>query len=580
MGYGCRYPTLGKSKTITTPNYDDLFGGGLQHLSIREVTENYPHCLTQVKLRFAVIRHPVARIISAYGWKKYRFNHSRQPSPKVLARDFENWFDKILPFLENNSNLDWPYDGLLSAEHALDTPRFNEGGERHLMPQTGFIYNRGKIDLDLLINFNSVSEAGSILKKHGIHIKAIPHRMKSVSTFEVEKNISEKYRKRIIELYRHDIDLYQSLQGRAYIPTTGTGIRITAKTPHHRSTQESGANNQIPKILFMYWHQGWANAPDIVKRCAATWQRHNPAWDIFFLDSASVLERVKLPPAVETLNLPLPALSDVIRICLLKKYGGVWADATLWCTRPLDDWIETVCSPSGFFAYEKPGPGRPISSWFLAASKECRIVDFWYSAACELLAQTLTDSQHASASECSANRWFPRVSKQRRAVDLWYSRIRRLCTKTLVYIQHVRWHKTRQKSWLLDATSSLYKNCFLPHLKNGNLLPPSSENPRRGDYFWFHYLFGILLENNDEFRRLWLATPKISAAGPHFLQLTGLLKPVTAQADFIVRNKFLNVHKLNHRVLVPEDISGTVLDSLYSTDFGRPPTETQRWLVK
>jgi len=61
MGYSHRYPTLGKLKTITTPNYDDLFGGDLQHLSIREVAENHPHCLTQVKLRFAVIRHPVAR---------------------------------------------------------------------------------------------------------------------------------------------------------------------------------------------------------------------------------------------------------------------------------------------------------------------------------------------------------------------------------------------------------------------------------------------------------------------------------------------------------------------------------------
>ncbi len=552
MGYSHRYPTLGKLKTITTPNYDDLFGGDLQHLSIREVAENHPHCLTQVKLRFAVIRHPVARIISAYGWKKYRFKHSHQPSPKVLVRDFENWFDKILPFLENNSNLDWPYDGLLSAEHAFDTPRFDEGGERHLMPQTGFIYNRGKIDLDLLINFNSVSEVGSILEKYGIHIKAIPHRMKSVNTSEVEKNISEKCRKRITELYRHDIELYESLQGRAYLPTTGTGKRITPKTLHHVSTQEPGDNNQIPKILFMYWDQGWANAPDIVKRCAATWQRHNPAWDIFFLDSASVSQKVKLPPAVKALNLPLPALSDVIRICLLKKYGGVWADATLWCARPLDDWIETVCRPSGFFAYEKPGPGRPISSWFLAASKECRIVDFWYTAVCELLVRTLADSQHASSSECSFNPWVPGVSKQCPAVNLWYSRIRRLFTKALVYAQHVRWYKTRQKSWLLDATFSLYKNCFLPHLKNGNLLLPSSENPRRGDYFWFHYLFGILLENEDEFRRLWALTPKISAAGPHFLQLTGLLKPVaagphflqltgllkpvTAQADFIVRN--------------------------------------------
>ena len=138
----------------------------------------------------------------------------------------------------------------------------------------------------------------------------------------------------------------------------------------------------------MYWHQGWNNAPDIVKRCAATWQEHNPTWDINLLDAATIREKIELPPAVKTLKLPLPALSDVIRLCLLKKYGGVWADATLWCVRPLDDWINSVCAPSGFFAYDKPGPGRPISSWFLAAGRDCRIIDLWHSAALQLLAKT------------------------------------------------------------------------------------------------------------------------------------------------------------------------------------------------
>ena len=565
MGYGRHYPTLGESKTVTAPNYDDLFGGGLQHLSIRETVENYSHCLTQVKLRFAVIRHPVERIISAYSWKTYRFNVAGLPSPKVLAEDFEDWFDEILPFLENNSILEWPYDGMLSAEHHFDTPRVDKGGERHLMPQTGFIYNRGKIDLDLLINFHSIPKARRILKRFGVNIEAIPHRMKSANATEVEKNISEKCRKRIVELYRHDIELYESLQDRAYLQTTGTSVRVAAKTPLLHSIQEPGTNNRIPKMLFTYWHQGWKNAPDIVKRCAATWQQHNPAWDIFFLDSASVAEKVKLPPAVQTLNLPLTALSDVIRICLLREYGGVWADATLWCTRPLDDWIEVVCNPSDFFAYEKPGPDRPISSWFLAAGKECRIVDFWYSAVCDLLAQTLADSQHAPGPDRPVSSWFPVAGKECRAVDFCYSKARQLLIKTLVYAQHARWLEKNKKSWLLGIISGLYKNYFLSHLKNRNLLLPTSENPRRGDYFWFHYLFGRLLERNDEFHQLWASTPKISADGPHFLQFTGILKPATARTDFIVKNKFSNVHKLNYRVTVPEDISGTVLDSLYRT---------------
>ena len=109
----------------------------------------------------------------------------------------------------------------------------------------------------------------------------------------------------------------------------------------------------------MYWHQGWNKAPDIVKRCADTWQRHNPTWDINFLDATTLGEKVKLPVALKSMNLPLPALSDVIRMCLLKKYGGVWADATLWCVRPLDDWIDSACASTGFLLTINPAPTVP-----------------------------------------------------------------------------------------------------------------------------------------------------------------------------------------------------------------------------
>jgi len=90
----------------------------------------------------------------------------------------------------------------------------------------------------------------------------------------------------------------------------------------------------VPRTLWMYWHQGWRHAPDLVTRCAATWRAHNPTWEIRLLDAETIAETVRLPRATRALALPLPALSDVTRICLLRKYGGVWADATLWCMRP------------------------------------------------------------------------------------------------------------------------------------------------------------------------------------------------------------------------------------------------------
>lgn len=524
MGYGRRYPTLGESRTSTTPDYDDLFGGGLQHLSIREVVENYPHCLTRVKLRFAIIRNPIKRIISAYGWKAHRFNHADLPSPQVIAGEFEDWFDETLPYLENNSILQNPLHGILSAEHAFDTPRVDEEDLRHLMPQTGFIYNHGKMDVDLLINFDSIREVQNILKSFNVNVDAIPHRMKSVNATEVEKSISEKCRKRIMDLYRYDLELYENFQGRAYMATTPAGASISPVTSISYPSKGREPENNIPKKLFMYWHQGWDEAPDVVKRCAETWQRHNPAWDIYLLDANSIANKINLPPAAKALNLPLPALSDVIRICLLKKYGGVWADATLWCVRPLDDWIDSVCAGTGFFAYDKPGVDRPISSWFLAASRDCRIV------------------------------------------DLWHSGVRHLLAKTQAYAQHYRWFDDKQAGRLINVIPKLHMNYLLLRFKYGNLLTSTSENPGTENYFWFHYLFGRLLEQNSEFHHLWTSTPKISADGPHLLQHVGLLEPATDSSDFAIKNKFSNVFKMTRRKFFPDDIAGTVLHDLYHSD--------------
>jgi hypothetical protein len=70
------------------------------------------------------------------------------------------------------------------------------------------------------------------------------------------------------------------------------------------------------------------------------------------------------------------AFADQIRIELLHAHGGVWADATAMCARPLDDWLPERMG-TGFFAFERPTPDRLIASWFLAASVPCNIVAKW-----------------------------------------------------------------------------------------------------------------------------------------------------------------------------------------------------------
>jgi len=132
----------------------------------------------------------------------------------------------------------------------------------------------------------------------------------------------------------------------------------------------------------MLWLQGWGEAPEIVAACRRTWERHNPGWTVVPLTRESayrLLDGSELLSAVETRTLPPEALSDVIRIGLLQKYGGVWADATTYCLQPLNDWLPAHLA-SGFFAFSNPGPDRMLSTWFLAAAIGSQITTEWAAA--------------------------------------------------------------------------------------------------------------------------------------------------------------------------------------------------------
>lgn len=150
----------------------------------------------------------------------------------------------------------------------------------------------------------------------------------------------------------------------------------------------------VNKDIWLYWHQGWEGAPILVTKCAETWAQ-NKGWRIHFLSRDSLNAFIKLPIYVKG-DFALPALSDIIRIYLLHQYGGVWADATTFCMRPLDEWIEEATSPTGFFAYAKPAQGRPLSSWFLAANRGHYITGCWKSAVdqywTENIRENLTDN--------------------------------------------------------------------------------------------------------------------------------------------------------------------------------------------
>jgi len=133
------------------------------------------------------------------------------------------------------------------------------------------------------------------------------------------------------------------------------------------------------KRIFIYWDQGFNNAPMLVKKCLFNWKVHNPTWEITELDHTNLKNYIDIEaeiPDIKRKKISRTAYSDIVRIFLLQKYGGCWCDATTFCTFSLDMWLNK-CIGSGFFGFRIYNDRRLLSSWFLYSEKGHYLVNKW-----------------------------------------------------------------------------------------------------------------------------------------------------------------------------------------------------------
>ena len=300
----------------------------------------------------------------------------------------------------------------------------------------------------------------------------------------------------------------------------------------------------FPKKLFLAWFQGWDHAPEVVTHCRRSWEYHNPTWEIHFLDQDNLSDYIDLDDFSNLYNtVPLNGFSDIVRIHLLKKYGGVWADATCFCCRPLDEWLDD-CLASGFFAFDRPRRYRMIASWFLAAAPGNRLVDIYCRAVSRYwlknpkLRPTASDDLLVDAcSRASDNYRRKRPNPRPAEPDDKFANL----LKT-PYVQ----------SFLLKRPWLWHTFLFVKVLK---LFP----------YHWFHALFERCYRNDRSFQETWDITPKISADIPHRLQHTGLLRPIPDQIRQEIDDRRAPLYKLTWKLDDENIPRGSTLDYLKST---------------
>lgn len=281
--------------------------------------------------------------------------------------------------------------------------------------------------------------------------------------------------------------------------------------PVTAASASAASPRQFPRRLpvWLWWEQGWSAAPAICRACGRSWAIANKETvDVRQLgldDLRSVAPGLADLREGEWAVLTAQLWSDYLRLSLLSRFGGVWADATVLCTAPIAPWLKALGTPAdGFFAFDRSGshawPVDPFaefgllsSSWFLVSLRPAH----------------------------------PLVDK------------------------------------LLDTMGTFIRCALTPPPSAGFAM--ALHLP----YFSYHAIFCALIEADGSFSRAWSCVPKVSARFPHALEFElGMLgsnsdsgKADGAEVELLeAALSHAPMQKLSHKVLSDE-----LLNALAST---------------
>lgn len=115
-----------------------------------------------------------------------------------------------------------------------------------------------------------------------------------------------------------------------------------------------------PERVFSLWLQGEEQAPASVKACFESMRRHTDM-EVVVVDENSLSDWISIPDYITSKwksgKISNAHFSDICRIELLLRHGGIWFDATDFVTGP----IPKLIMDSDFFVFMG---GRKIPSWY------------------------------------------------------------------------------------------------------------------------------------------------------------------------------------------------------------------------
>ena len=150
------------------------------------------------------------------------------------------------------------------------------------------------------------------------------------------------------------------------------------KNYNHRTFSDSA---QKEEKIFSIWLQGKEKAPEIVKACWAS-IKANCSNELVILDEEILGEWISIPERIikkwKDGKIRHAHFTDVCRVELLYKYGGIWFDSTCFVNSGIPDWV----IQQDFFVYLSgdsfiPGYYSFIQNCFIRAQKNSYLLGAW-----------------------------------------------------------------------------------------------------------------------------------------------------------------------------------------------------------
>lgn len=141
-------------------------------------------------------------------------------------------------------------------------------------------------------------------------------------------------------------------------------------------------SHESSDYVWICWFQGIDSAPEIVKICYHSLKENLPKKKIILITSENMEEYVQFPEFIlqkwKNGQITHTHMTDLLRLELLIKYGGMWVDATVYCSQK-EDKIPEYYFNSDLFFYQCLKPGRDghctyMSSWLISAKSNNKIL--------------------------------------------------------------------------------------------------------------------------------------------------------------------------------------------------------------